>query len=78
LETIIREFQSFDVLIENKFADIIVGSETVKICKFDFRVAGTNESRHGLGNRCYVNNTSKPGSKEIAGYLDFLEEQNIE
>jgi hypothetical protein len=54
LEAMVREFQSFDVLIDSKLTDIICGSESIKICKFDFRVAGTNESRHGSGNRCIV------------------------
>ena len=54
LETLIREFQSFDVLVENKLTDVICGSDSIKICKFDFRVAGTNESRHGSGNRCIL------------------------
>jgi len=54
LEAMVRELQSFDILIESKLTDVICGSESTKICKFDFRVAGTNESRHGSGNRCIV------------------------
>lgn len=54
LETLIREFQSFDVLFEKGIAETIVVSENVKICKTEFRVAGTNQSRHGSGNRCII------------------------
>jgi hypothetical protein len=93
LETLIREFQSFDVLIENKIADIIVGSETVKICKFDFRVAGTNESRRGSGNRCIValhkdknavvvllvyGKTDIGGGKETATWKNIIRENYLE
>ena len=53
-ETLIREFQNFDVLLERKIAEVILGSNVIKICKSEFRVAGTNLSRHGSGNRCIL------------------------
>jgi hypothetical protein len=54
LETLKREFQSFDVLFERNIAETIINSTNVKICKAEFKVAGTNESRHGSGNRCII------------------------
>jgi len=54
LEAVIREFQSFDILFEKNIAETIVDSADIKICKVEFKVAGTNESRHGSGNRCIV------------------------
>jgi len=53
-EVLKREFQSFDVLFEKSIAETIVDSVEIKICKAEFKVAGTNESRHGSGNRCIV------------------------
>lgn len=54
LETLIREFQSFDVLFEKSIAETIIDSTAIKICKAEFKVAGTNESRRGSGNRCII------------------------
>lgn len=51
---LMREFQSFDVLFEKNIAETIIDSTEVKICKVEFKVAGTNASRHGSGNRCIV------------------------
>ena len=54
LETLVREFQSFDILFERSIAETIIDSADIKICKAEFKVAGTNQSRHGSGNRCIV------------------------
>ena len=54
VEALKRELQSFEVLLLKTIAEIIVEKEGVKISKVEFKVAGTNESRHGSGNRCIV------------------------
>ena len=54
IETLIRELQSFDVLLAQKIAEMITETPSVKICKVEFKIAGTNQSRHGSGNRCIV------------------------
>ena len=47
-------FKQFDVILERNIAKVIAGGHGVKICKTEFRIAGTNHSRHGSGNRCIV------------------------
>lgn len=54
IDTLIREFQSFDVLISQSIAEMITETPSIKICKVEFKIAGTNQSRHGSGNRCIV------------------------
>jgi hypothetical protein len=53
-----EEFKRFDSLLETSIAETIISGQTagkqIKICKTEFRVAGTKESRHGSGNRCIV------------------------
>jgi hypothetical protein len=50
-----REFQSFDVLLQKSIAEVISDkSREVCICKVEFKISGTQESRHGSGNRCIV------------------------
>ncbi len=50
-----REFQSFDVILEKKIAEEITDkSADIIICKTEFKIAGTKESRHSSGNRCIV------------------------
>ena len=51
---LIVEFSFFDFLFEKKIAETIIDSDEIKICKTEFKIAGTNESRHGSGNRCIV------------------------
>lgn len=53
-DALIRELQSIEVLFQKSIAEIIVGGGDVKICKVEFTVAGTKQSRHGSGNRCIV------------------------
>lgn len=63
LSAIIREFKSFDVILEKSIAEEITDKNAeVIICKTEFKISGTRESRHGSGNRCIVakyKNTSK-------------------
>jgi hypothetical protein len=58
-----REFQSFDVILEKTIAkEITDRNSDVIICKTEFKISGTQESRHSSGNRCIVaihNNSNK-------------------
>lgn len=54
LRGIIVEFTFFDELFLKNTAETIVDLEDIKICKTEFKIAGTQESRHGSGNRCIV------------------------
>lgn len=52
---LVREFQSFDVILEKTIAEEITNKNVhVVICKTEFKISGTQESRHGSGNRCIV------------------------
>src|SRR3989344_2685267 len=63
LSALIREFQSFDVILEKTIAEEITDRNAdVVICKTEFKISGTKKSRHGSGNRCIVakhKNTNK-------------------
>lgn len=63
LSAIIREFQSFDVILEKSIAEEITDKNAeVIICKTEFKISGTQESRHSSGDRCIVakyKNTNK-------------------
>lgn len=63
LSALVREFQSFDVILEKTIAEEITDKNAdVIICKTEFKISGTQESRHGSGNRCIVakhKNTNK-------------------
>lgn len=55
LTALLREFQSFDVILEKSIAEEITDRNSdVVICKTEFKISGTQESRHGSGNRCIV------------------------
>ena len=54
LKGIIVEFSLFDSLFLINTAETVVDSTEVKICKTEFRIHGTQESRHSSGNRCIV------------------------
>ncbi len=54
MDALIRELQSFEVLLDRGIAEKIVNIQKVNICKIEFKVAGTNQSRHGSGNRGIV------------------------
>ncbi len=59
---LIEEFRFFDTLFGKSIAEIIFDSLNIKICKTEFKISGTQESRHGSGNRCIVaihKNTNK-------------------
>jgi hypothetical protein len=50
-----EEFKRIEKLIGvNNFVETIYGCDDFLICKTEFRVAGTNESKHGSGNRCII------------------------
>ncbi|KKS44077.1 MAG: hypothetical protein UV05_C0012G0006 [candidate division CPR1 bacterium GW2011_GWA2_42_17] len=51
---LIVEFTLFDSLFLRSTAETIVDTGDVKVCKTEFKIAGTPESRHGSGNRCIV------------------------
>ena len=54
IDALIREFQSFDVLLSQSIAEMITETSSIKICKVEFKIAGTNKSRKSSGNRCIV------------------------
>lgn len=54
LKIITEEFSQIDLLFLKNTAETIVDLENLKICKTEFKIAGTQESRHGSGNRCIV------------------------
>ena len=60
---IIEEFEKFDVLFLKTIAEEITDKNAdIVICKTEFKISGTQESRHGSGNRCIVakhKNTNK-------------------
>ena len=52
---IYEEFKRIDTLIgETNIAETITDQGGVRICKTEFRVHGTQQSRHASGNRCIV------------------------
>jgi len=44
----------FEKFTERHFIKSFVEQKDIKICKTEFKIAGTNESRHGSGNRCII------------------------
>ncbi|MEI8233333.1 MAG: hypothetical protein WCH57_01460 [Verrucomicrobiota bacterium] len=60
LSALKREFQSFDVILEKSIAEEITDKKAdIVICKTEFKISGTQESRHGSGNRCIVAKDTK-------------------
>lgn len=50
-----EEFKRIDALIANtRIAEVIAATGTIRIVKTEFRVHGTQESRHASGNRCIM------------------------
>ena len=50
-----EEFKRIDMLIGvNNFVETIFSCDEFLICKTEFRIAGTQESRHRSGNRCII------------------------
>lgn len=55
LGTLIEEFEKIDILFLKSIAEYITNKKAdIVICKTEFKIAGTQESRHGSGNRCIV------------------------
>ena len=55
LKGLILEFTFVDLLFEKTIAEAITDRNAdVVICKTEFKISGTQESRHGSGNRCIV------------------------
>ena len=48
------EFTKIDLLFLKSIAETISDFEEIKLCKTEFKIAGTEVSRHGSGNRCIV------------------------
>lgn len=53
-QVITEEFEQVDLLFLKSSAETVVDAGDIKICKTEFKIAGTNKSRHGSGNRCIV------------------------
>lgn len=49
-----EEFRKVDLLFFKSIAETIVDSKDIKICKTEFKIAGTEVSRHASGNRCII------------------------
>jgi len=85
-----QEFEQIDLLFLKSTAEYITNKDAdVVICKTEFKIAGTQESRHGSGNRCIVaihKNTNKVcvllvyhkndlgGSKETTEWKNLVKE----
>ncbi|MEK7190265.1 MAG: hypothetical protein AAB661_00675 [Patescibacteria group bacterium] len=63
LRTLTEEFEKIDILFLKSIAEYITDRNAeVAICKTEFKISGTRESRHGSGNRCIIaihKNTNK-------------------
>jgi hypothetical protein len=53
-KALILEFSLFDLLFQKQISETIIDTDSLKICKTEFKIVGTNESRHSSGNRCIV------------------------
>jgi hypothetical protein len=52
---ITEELEKIDILFLKSIAEYITDkSADIAICKTEFKISGTQESRHGSGNRCIV------------------------
>ncbi len=49
-----EEFEQIDFLFLKQSAEVIISFPGIKICKTEFKIAGTQVSRHTSGNRCIV------------------------
>ncbi len=55
LRTIIEEFEKIDILFLKKIAEYITDKNAdIVVCKTEFKISSTQESRHSSGNRCIV------------------------
>jgi hypothetical protein len=86
---LVVEFTFFNSLFEKSVAETIIDSTEIKICKTEFKITGTKESRHGSGNRCIVavhkninkvcvllvyNKTDLGGGNETAKWQNVIKE----
>ena len=53
-QAIIEELKRIDSLLDSSMAETIVGDDNRRIIKTEFRIAKTQQSRHGSGNRCII------------------------
>ncbi len=55
LNVLTEEFKKFDILLLKTIAEEITDkNKDIVICKTEFKISGTEESRHTSGNRCIV------------------------
>lgn len=55
LRAIVEELQRIEALIgQNAYIETLCELGETKLMKLEFKIAGTNESRHSSGNRCIV------------------------
>ena len=56
LKVLYLEFAQVNLLFDKTIAEIIATTPEgdIKICKTEFKIAGTPESRHASGNRCII------------------------
>ena len=56
LKVLLLEFSRVQILFDKTIAEVIVISpdNNIKICKTEFKIVGTNDSRHSSGNRCII------------------------
>ncbi|MEK7176265.1 MAG: hypothetical protein AAB704_00375 [Patescibacteria group bacterium] len=89
-KALVEEFKRIDALIgETNIAETITDQGNIRICKTEFRVYGTRESRHTSGNRCIVavhkntcvvnilvvyNKNDLSGSGETASWKNLVKE----
>jgi len=65
-----EEFKRIETLIGvNNYVETIYDCKDFLICKTEFRVAGTQESRHGSGNRCII--AAHKGTKKVRVLLVY-------
>lgn len=53
-EMLQEELASIDQLFQKQIAETICVRDDMRICKVEFKIVGTQESRHTSGNRCIV------------------------
>jgi len=90
LRALTEEFEKIDILFLKSIAEYITDKKAdVVICKIEFKISGTQESRHGSGNRCIVaihknankvcvllvyNKNNLGGSNETASWKKLIKE----
>jgi len=87
LKLLHEEFEQIDFLFLKQSAETISDFPDVKICKTEFKIAGTQVGRHASGNRCIVaiykntkvvsvllvyNKTDLPSAHETAGWKKLV------